>query len=895
MVASTVNSNFMDYSSDADINFKVHRYVLTNLQTAFQHAAQSFTSIIEYENTEKSDWIQLWNEDRYKWMKENNKQIEKTLLKFEVLAQEVSNKALTVTQEIFEIQNNERKSFMEELKAKYYEEASGRMIWLKLIEQMTHEKAVWHISDSYPNSWELDPTEGPLRIRKRLKRCYLNVHPRFLKPDYTDQLVKTDQEPPFVNLLVHEKEFPDSAAVLHRLHSHEQIEYTSTCKIVTAFEEAQVEILIGACCIHLIGEETLSQKTKLSISESLPFDSIKEIVPRRYELLNNAFEIFLTNGLTYLIAFDSERTFQYIWKQLEKHNLPCQPGIDVSYLTQLWRESAITNFEYLTQLNRLAGRSFNDLMQYPVFPYILADYTSSYLNLLDPSVYRNLEKPVAVQHKYREKFYQDTYDLLKEQSVGPFSNVELPISGPYHYGSHYSNSGTVLHFLIRLLPYTYSFIKYQEFLCNQNGFDLGVRQSGIRVNDVLLPPWCKQNPRLFILIHRQALESETVTKNIHNWIDLVFGYKQTGEAAIKAINVFHPATYFGFDINQWKDPITKQALKAMVKTLGQMPKQLFFNPHPMISLSLASLDLNEENNDLMEVVDTVKGLRWGDFVGSPSTRAPSLVWGKYLSSLKPEKKNSDISSATYIMSAALVSWGHKDGIIRIKLCRDQPSIPLFMESNLDPVCLCASVPDCEKLFVAHFSGIISVYSLYIGASGQTVAQEQPVLQLNAHTDSITSIYICKAFSIFVSASNDGSVVIWDLNRLCYVRSLTGHENGVQLVTVSNTLGEIASSSNNGSESYLRVHTINGEVVGNVKVPDVITALCYSSAPEVFWSSWNLKLVKEITCDRFLLPIKCIVFSMDNQHLFASNENGTVAVWEKPSKGLTSVPRLLVFS
>ncbi|GIY61707.1 lysosomal-trafficking regulator [Caerostris darwini] len=971
--------NFLIFLDDLLINsstkLKKNALILCNTVKEILHNSLTLNAFLNPPDVEKekSDWIQLWNEDRYKWMKENNKQIEKTLLKFEVLAQEVSNKALSVTQEIFEIQNNERKSFMEELKAKYYEEASGRMIWLKLIEQMTHEKAVWHISDSYPNSWELDPTEGPLRIRKRLKRCYLNVHPRFLKPDYTDQLVKTDQEPPFVNLLVHENEFPDSAAVLHRLHSHEQIEYTSTCKIVTAFEEAQVEILIGACCIHLIGEETLSQKTKLSISESLPFDSIKEIVPRRYELLNNAFEIFLTNGLTYLIAFDSERTFQYIWKQLEKHNLPCQPGIDVSYLTQLWRESAITNFEYLTQLNRLAGRSFNDLMQYPVFPFILADYTSSYLNLLDPSVYRNLEKPVAVQHKYREKFYQDTYDLLKEQTVGPFSNVELPISGPYHYGSHYSNSGTVLHFLIRLLPYTYSFIKYQdnnfdipdrafhsidtswqlvtkdstsdvkelipeffflsEFLCNQNGFDLGVRQSGIRVNDVLLPPWCKQNPRLFILIHRQALESETVTKNIHNWIDLVFGYKQTGEAAIKAINVFHPATYFGFDINQWKDPITKQALKAMVKTLGQMPKQLFFNPHPMISLSLASLDLNEENNDLMEVVDTVKGLRWGDFVGSPSTRAPSLVWcrkqtvvlgsflpllanymfglGENICLLLNQKKNSDISSATYIMSAALVSWGHKDGIIRIKLCRDQPSIPLFMESNLDPVCLCASVPDCEKLFVAHFSGIISVYSLYIGASGQTVAQEQPVLQLNAHTDSITSIYICKAFSIFVSASNDGSVVIWDLNRLCYVRSLTGHENGVQLVTVSNTLGEIASSSSNGSESYLRVHTINGEVVGNVKVPDVITALCYSSAPEGIsvnliatglqsgiirlWSSWNLKLVKEITCDRFLLPIKCIVFSMDNQHLFASNENGTVAVWEKPSKGLTSVPRLLVFS
>lgn len=49
------------------------------------------------------------------------------------------------------------------------------------------------------------------------------------------------------------------------------------------------------------------QKNKYPISESWPFDVIKELVPRRYELQNNAFEIFLTNGLTYLIAFDSER------------------------------------------------------------------------------------------------------------------------------------------------------------------------------------------------------------------------------------------------------------------------------------------------------------------------------------------------------------------------------------------------------------------------------------------------------------------------------------------------------------------------------------------------------------------------------------------------------------
>ena len=41
-----------------------------------------------------------------------------------------------------------------------------------------------------------------------------------------------------------------------------------------------------------------------------------------------------------------------------------------------FQRGEISNFEYLMCLNTLAGRSYNDLMQYPVFPWIVADYKS---------------------------------------------------------------------------------------------------------------------------------------------------------------------------------------------------------------------------------------------------------------------------------------------------------------------------------------------------------------------------------------------------------------------------------------------------------------------------------------------------------------------------------------
>lgn len=43
-------------------------------------------------------------------------------------------------------------------------------------------------------------------------------------------------------------------------------------------------------------------------------------------------------------------------------------------------------------LNTLAGRSYNDLMQYPVFPWILADYDSEVIVVsLVKSYTRNIE------------------------------------------------------------------------------------------------------------------------------------------------------------------------------------------------------------------------------------------------------------------------------------------------------------------------------------------------------------------------------------------------------------------------------------------------------------------------------------------------------------------------
>jgi len=91
---------------------------------------------------------------------------------------------------------------------------------------------------------------------------------------------------------------------------------------------------------------------------------------------------------------------------------------------------------------------------------------------------------------------------------------------------------------------------YQEdpsFLRNKLGLDLGLRQDKSRVDHVILPPWAK-NAKDFLKIQRKALESDYVSKNLHSWIDLIFGYKQRGPHAVESDNGnFH--THFPYNLS----------------------------------------------------------------------------------------------------------------------------------------------------------------------------------------------------------------------------------------------------------------------------------------------------------------------------------------------------------
>ena len=49
---------------------------------------------------------------------------------------------------------------------------------------------------------------------------------------------------------------------------------------------------------------------------------------------------------------------------------------------------------------------------------------------------------------------------------------------------------------------------------------------------------------------------------------------------------------------------------------------------------------------------------------------------------------------------------------------------------------------------------------------------QPKITLFGHRSSVVTIAVSRSFSVLLSASSDGQVLLWDLNRLELVRRLT---------------------------------------------------------------------------------------------------------------------------
>ncbi|KAF7243753.1 Neurobeachin-like protein 1 [Varanus komodoensis] len=126
----------------------------------------------------------------------------------------------------------------------------------------------------------------------------------------------------------------------------------------------------------------------------------------------------------------------------------------------------------------------------------------------------SLEKEEGIGFDFKWALSQIREIHLRRYNLRRYENFEDPLGiiDKFHYGTHYSNAAGVMHYLIRVEPFTTLHIQLQ---------------SG----------------RFDSLMENPNDESEYVSAHLHEWIDLIFGYKQRGPAAIEALNVFYYCTY----------------------------------------------------------------------------------------------------------------------------------------------------------------------------------------------------------------------------------------------------------------------------------------------------------------------------------------------------------------
>ncbi|XP_076929295.1 protein SPIRRIG-like isoform X2 [Bidens hawaiensis] len=593
--------------------------------------------------------------------------------------------------------------------------------------------------------------------------------------------------------------------------------------------------------------------------------SVHELLKRDYQLRPVAIEIFSMDGCNDLLVFHKKER-EEVFRNMLALNLPrnstfLDPTISGSLkqestfkltakpFSKRWQNGEISNFQYLMHLNTLAGRGYSDLTQYPVFPWILSDYESETLDLTKPETFRKLDKSMGCQTKEGEVEFRKRFDS--------WDDPEIP---KFHYGSHYSSAGIVLFYLIRLPPFSAENKKLQggqfdhadrlfsnlrdtwssaagrsntsdvkelipeffympEFLENRFDLDLGEKQSGEKVENVGLPPWAKGSAREFIRKHREALESDYVSENLHHWIDLIFGYKQRGKAAEEAVNVCYYYTYEGsVDIDAVDDPGMKAAILAQINHFGQTPRQLFLRPHakrrtdrkrPLNPLRLSSRLIPHEVRKITSSVAQIV-----------TVNDRILILGQY-NIIKP------------MTHTKYVAWGFPDRSLRF-MSYDQDRL-LSTHENLHGghQIQCASAShDGQLLVTGADDGLVCVWR--IGSYGGPRAPRRLHLKktLCAHTDKITRLYVCQPYMIIVSGSDDCTVIIWDLSSMVFLRQLPKFPFPISAILVNDMTGDIVTAAG----VLLAVWSVNGDCLSVVNTSQLPSDLILSVTTCMF-SDW----------------------------------------------------------
>ena len=345
-----------------------------------------------------------------------------------------------------------------------------------------------------------------------------------------------------------------------------------------------------------------SKKKKIYIFKN----EILEIINRRFLYSFQACEFYLKNGKSYYFNFYSEE------KKIKFFSLFSSKIIIISDLksdfkkqnfTKKWLNNNISTLEYLLFINKYSCRSYNDVNQYPVFPW---------LKIVGEKE-RDLRFTIAAQTE------EDRMILREMYSINNF---------PHHYTTHYSNASFLIYYLLRVSPFTDNQITLQvnkfdvperqfssieelqnilfktrqpreiipEFFINTNFFYnyncnyFGIKNDGEIVDNLSFNE-NYENPLDYILSNATNLESDKIKSTINYFFDNIFGVGQMG--GCEKYNTYDKYCYQemidlkqkidsfqlkNLSLSEIKEKIARKTNKII--SFGQTPFKLLEDKHP---------------------------------------------------------------------------------------------------------------------------------------------------------------------------------------------------------------------------------------------------------------------------------------------------------------------------
>uniref|UniRef100_A0A8C1LXJ7 Neurobeachin b n=1 Tax=Cyprinus carpio TaxID=7962 RepID=A0A8C1LXJ7_CYPCA len=783
--------------------------------------------------------------------------------------------------------------------AKHRDHVTANQLKQKILNILTNKHGAWGSVAQLHDFWRLDYWEDDLRRRRRFIRnpfgsTHLDITCKSLE-DYgrmafrgqtvvsqnseTELMLEGDDDA--VSLL-QEKEVDNLAG---------PVVLSTPAQLIAPVTVARGTLSITTTEIYFEVDEDdpafrrIDAKV-LVYSEGLHgkwmFSEIRAVFTRRFLLQNTALEIFMANRTSVMFNFPDQPTVKKV-----VYSLPCV-GVGTSYglpqarrislatprqlfkpsnMTQRWQRREISNFEYLMFLNTIAGRTYNDLNQYPVFPWVLTNYESEELDLTIPGNFRDLSKPIGALNPKRAVFYGDRYESWDDETP------------PCHYTTHYSTAASTLHWLVRIEPFTTFFLNANgnkfdhpnrtfsgiarswrhcqrdtadvkelipefyylpEMFVNSNGYCLGDRDDGVPVCDVELPAWAKK-PEDFVRINRMATE-------------------------------------------------------AQIQSVGQTPSQLLIEPHPPRSSAMHLSPLMFKDQMQQDVIMVLKFPSNSPVTHVAANTLPHLTLPAVVtitcSRLFAVNRWHNTVAPGYSLEQAHHLPIEMDSLIANNSGTNKRQITDLVDQSIqiNTQCFVVTADNRYILVCGFWDRSFRVYSSDTGKLTQIVFGHWDVVTCLARSES----YIGGDCYI-VSGSRDATLLLWYWSGRHHIIGdnpnntpravLTGHDYEVVCVSVCAELGIVISGAKEGP---CLVHTITGDLLRALEGPDSCVlprlisvsseghCIIYYDRGQFCNFSINGKLLAQMDIND---STRAILLSSDGQNLVTGGDNGVVEVWQ----------------